>query len=73
MSLVNIMAFDLIRRIAARQRDLRAARGITLDAFDGKTGVSRSMISLIERGEGGPIAVVLEKFAAGGHRLASKI
>ena len=36
-----------------------------LDALATKTGVSRSMISLIERGESSPTAAVLEKLAAG--------
>jgi transcriptional regulator with XRE-family HTH domain len=56
---------DLNRRIARRVRELRAAHGFSLDALSGKTGVSRSMISLIERGESSPTAVVLEKLAAG--------
>ena len=46
-------------------RELRAARGLSLDALAGKSGVSRSMISLIERGESSPTAVVLEKLAGG--------
>ncbi len=56
---------DLNQRIAERVRDLRAGRGLSLDALAGKSGVSRSMISLIERGESSPTAVVLEKLAAG--------
>jgi transcriptional regulator with XRE-family HTH domain len=56
---------DLNQRIAERVRALRAARGLSLDALAGKSGVSRSMISLIERGESSPTAVVLEKLAAG--------
>jgi transcriptional regulator with XRE-family HTH domain len=65
-------ASDLNRRIAGRVRELRAARGLSLDALAGKSGVSRSMISLIERGESSPTAVVLEKLAAGlGVTLAS--
>jgi transcriptional regulator with XRE-family HTH domain len=52
-------------RIAARVRDLRAARGISLDALAERSGVSRSMISLIERSETSPTAVLLEKLAAG--------
>ena len=52
-------------RIAARVRELRAAHGLSLDTLAGKSGVSRSMISLIERGESSPTAVVLEKLAAG--------
>jgi transcriptional regulator with XRE-family HTH domain len=65
-------ASDLNQRIAERVRGLRAAQGLSLDALAGKSGVSRSMISLIERGESSPTAVVLEKLAAGlGVTLAS--
>jgi transcriptional regulator with XRE-family HTH domain len=65
-------ASDLNERIAERVRDLRAAHGLSLDALATKSGVSRSMISLIERGESSPTAVVLEKLAAGlGVMLAS--
>ena len=56
---------DLNQRIAARVRELRAAQGLSLDALAGRSGVSRSMISLIERGESSPTAVVLEKLATG--------
>jgi transcriptional regulator with XRE-family HTH domain len=59
-------------RIAQRVRDLRAARGLSLDALAHKSGVSRSMISLIERAESSPTAVVLERLAMGlGVSLAS--
>ena len=65
-------ASTLNHRIAERVRELRAARGISLDALAAKSGVSRSMISLIERSESSPTAVVLEKLAAGlGVPLAS--
>jgi transcriptional regulator with XRE-family HTH domain len=65
-------ASDLNQRIAERVSELRAARALSLDALAGKSGVSRSMISLIERGESSPTAVVLEKLAAGlGVTLAS--
>ena len=58
--------------IAAQVRGLRAARGLSLDALAGKSGVSRSMISLIERGESSPTAVVLDKVATAlGVTLAS--
>src|SRR4051794_14253714 len=63
---------DLNQRIAGRVHELRAAQGLSLDALAGKSGVSRSMISVIERGESSPTAVVLEKLAAGlGVMLAS--
>ena len=66
------MASGLNQRIADRVRELRAAQNLSLDGLAGKSGVSRSMISLIERGESSPTAVVLEKLAAGlGVTLAS--
>jgi transcriptional regulator with XRE-family HTH domain len=59
-------------RIAGRVRTLRAESGLTLDALADKCDVSRSMISLVERGESSPTAVVLEKIATGlGVPLAS--
>ena len=55
---------DLDLRIAARVRSLRLAGGLSLEALAERSGVSRSMISLIERGESSPTAVVLDKLAA---------
>jgi transcriptional regulator with XRE-family HTH domain len=52
-------------QIASRVRQLRAGRALSLDALAERSGVSRSMISLIERGETSATAVVLEKLAAG--------
>jgi transcriptional regulator with XRE-family HTH domain len=52
-------------RIAARVRELRDARGLSLDALAAKSGVSRSMISVVERGESSPTAVLLDKLAVG--------
>jgi len=52
-------------RIAQRVRELRTARGLSLDALAAHCGVSRSMLSLIERAESSPTAVVLEKLATG--------
>jgi transcriptional regulator with XRE-family HTH domain len=63
---------NLTERIARRVRDLRTARNLSLDDLATRCAVSRSMISLIERGESSPTAVVLEKLAAGlGVPLAS--
>lgn len=63
---------SLNHRIAERVRTLRAAQGLSLDALATRSGVSRSMISLIERGESSPTAVVLERLATGlGVMLAS--
>ncbi|MBD1229742.1 helix-turn-helix transcriptional regulator [Acinetobacter seifertii] len=52
-------------RIAHRIRELRLARGYTLEMLATRCQVSRSAISLIERGETSPTAVVLEKLANG--------
>jgi transcriptional regulator with XRE-family HTH domain len=56
---------DLQTRLAARLRQLRAERGLTLDALAERAGVSRSMISLVERGASSPTAAVLDRLAAG--------
>jgi len=56
---------DLNARIAERVRELRAASGLSLEGLATRSGVSRSMISVVERGESSPTAVVLEKLAAG--------
>jgi transcriptional regulator with XRE-family HTH domain len=56
---------DIHECIAAQVRDRRAASGMSLDSLAAKSGVSRSMISLIERGEASPTAVVLERLATG--------
>ncbi|MDO7435198.1 helix-turn-helix domain-containing protein [Acinetobacter nosocomialis] len=56
---------DINIRIAQQVRELRLARGYTLDVLAARCQVSRSAISLIERGETSPTAVVLEKLANG--------
>lgn len=56
-------ASDLDTRLATRLRARRADRRLTLDALAEKSGVSRSMISLIERGEASPTAGVLDRLA----------
>jgi transcriptional regulator with XRE-family HTH domain len=56
---------NLDQRIAERVRELRAAQGFTLDQLAARSGVSRSMISVVERGESSPTAALLDKLAAG--------
>jgi transcriptional regulator with XRE-family HTH domain len=58
-------AQDINTRIAHRVRALRTGLGMSLDALAARSDVSRSMLSLIERGESSPTAVVLEKIATG--------
>jgi transcriptional regulator with XRE-family HTH domain len=63
---------DINAHLAERLRGLRSERGLTLDSLAERTGVSRSMISLIERGESSPTAVILDRLSAGlGVTLAS--
>lgn len=58
------MPHDPIDSILARRiRDLRKSRRLTLDQLADTSGVSRSMISLIERRETSPTATVLNKLA----------
>ena len=52
-------------RISRRVRALRSELGMTLDSLAARSSVSRSMLSLVERGESSPTAVVLEKIATG--------
>ena len=59
------VAQDINSRIASRVRALRTDLGMSLEALAAKCDVSRSMISLVERGESSPTAVVLEKIASG--------
>ena len=65
-------AIDINARIARRVRELRETHELSLDALALRCGVSRSHISLIERGQSSPTATVLDKLAAGlGVTLAS--
>ena len=56
---------DVNARISRRVRDLREERGWSLEALAERSGVSRSNISLIERGQSSPTATVLDKLSAG--------
>jgi len=63
---------DIHTALAQRLRELRDARGWSLDALAERSTVSRSNISLIERGQSSPTAVVLDKLATAlGVSLAS--
>jgi transcriptional regulator with XRE-family HTH domain len=66
------MPTDIERRVADRLKALRGERGLTLDELGKRSGVSRSMISLIERAESSPTASVLDRLSAAlGVTLAS--
>ncbi len=51
--------------LGERVRKLRRERGMTLEALAGRSGVSRAMISKLERGEKNPTLVVVAKVAEG--------
>ena len=55
---------NITELIGRRLRELRAAADLSLDALAHKSGVSRSNISLIERGQSSPTAVVVDKLAS---------
>jgi transcriptional regulator with XRE-family HTH domain len=69
----SIMDFmDINKLIASRVLALRETRGLSLTALAERSGVSRSNISLIERGESSATATVLDKLAGAlGVTLAS--
>jgi transcriptional regulator with XRE-family HTH domain len=52
-------------RLGERVRVLRRERGMTLEVLAGRSGVSRAMISKLERGEKNPTLVVAAKVAEG--------
>lgn len=56
---------DIDRRLAARLKSARQRRDLTLDMLAERTGVSRAMISRIERGESSPTAALLDRLTAG--------
>lgn len=63
---------NLNTRIGRRVKELREAQGWSLEALAERSGVSRSNISLIERGLSSPTATVLDKLSVGlGVTLAS--
>jgi transcriptional regulator with XRE-family HTH domain len=52
-------------RLRVRTRDLRREQGLTLEELALRSGVSRAMLSKIERGEKNPTLVVAAKVAEG--------
>jgi transcriptional regulator with XRE-family HTH domain len=62
---MSIAEADIDIRIAARIRELRAERGMTLDGLAEAADVSRAMLSRIERGESSPTAHLLGKICNG--------
>jgi len=61
----SVSDIDLDRRLGARLKGLRQSRGLTLDQLAERSGVSRAMISRVERGESSPTAALLDRLCAG--------
>ncbi len=59
-----VSEIDLNSQIAQRVSRMRSDAGISLESLAEKSGVSKSMISLIERAETSATAVVLDRIAA---------
>jgi len=50
---------DILDRLATRLKDARTRQGLSLEAVSQLSGVSRSMVSQIERGESSPTVATL--------------
>lgn len=52
-------ADDILTRLPARLKEARRTQGLSLEAVANLSGVSRSMVSQIERGESSPTIATL--------------
>ncbi len=59
----NMVEAAAAERLGVRIRDLRQQRKLSLDALARRSGVSRAMLSKLERGENNPTLVVAVKIA----------
>lgn len=56
---------ELDERLGRRIKAVRLARDLTLEQLAERSGVSRAMISRVERGESSPTAALLDRLCAG--------
>jgi transcriptional regulator with XRE-family HTH domain len=56
---------ELDERLGRRLKAVRQARDLTLEQLAERSGVSRAMISRVERGESSPTAALLDRLCAG--------
>jgi transcriptional regulator with XRE-family HTH domain len=59
----NIVEASAAQQLGKRIRELRTVQNLTLDTLADRSGVSRAMLSKIERGENNPTLVVVAKIA----------
>jgi transcriptional regulator with XRE-family HTH domain len=64
---------DLDTRLAARLASLRAERGWSLDALAERSGISRTTLSRLERGETSPTASLLGRLCTAYGRTMSRL
>ena len=65
---INILVFRMSRvdrKIAENLKRIRKAGNMSLDTMAARTGVSKSMLGQIERGESNPTVATIEKIAEG--------
>ncbi|GIE51427.1 DNA-binding protein [Amorphoplanes nipponensis] len=67
------MRDELDARLASRIAELRVGRGWSLDDLAARTGVSRSTLSRLERGEISPTAALLGKLCTAYGRTMSRL
>ena len=63
MESIDVVELDM--RLGRRLKATRQARALTLDQLAERSGVSRAMISRVERGESSPTAALLDRLCAG--------
>lgn len=64
-SMETMVDLELDQRLGARIKALRLAGGLTLDQLADRSGVSRAMISRVERAESSPTAALLDRLCVG--------
>ena len=70
---INIIVFRMSRvdrKIAENLKRIRKAGNMSLDTMAARTGVSKSMLGQIERGESNPTVATIEKIAEGLKRVS---
>jgi len=73
MEITTIVAPDLDTRLAARLASLRGERGWSLDTLAERSGISRTTLSRLERGETSPTASLLGRLCTAYGRTMSRL
>lgn len=73
MDIASTILTDLDARLAARLASLRAERGWSLDTLAERSGISRTTLSRLERGETSPTASLLGRLCIAYGRTMSRL